>query len=144
MLVVTQLMSWAAAPLHLCISRSGSVCVELGDENCTCCDDTKYEQPVSRSPACCANCDAEESDEQPVLAWINPCDCTHIPLMIEQDDSIRASVVSYMSSWDAPIPWLHAHLDVVPRTITALVLQWDRRNDPSRHPVALATIVLRC
>ena len=143
-LAVTQLMSWAVAPLHLCISKNGSVCVEIGDESCICCSDGDHEKHGTELSACCEHCDADKSDVLPVVAWTNPCDCTHIPLMIEQDDSIRASVVSHLISWDVPLSWLYVSHEVVPQTVSALDRHWDRRNDPSRHPVALTTTVLRC
>jgi hypothetical protein len=144
MLVVTQLMSWASTPLYLCISKSGSVCVEIGDDNCTCCVDSNHEEHKLESSACCAHCDAEESEDPPVVTLRSACDCTHIPLTIEQDDSIRVSVPSYITVWDVQPAWLHAPQQFFTRGISALVLHWDRRNDPSRHPVDLATTVLRC
>jgi hypothetical protein len=38
-LVMTQLYSWSAAPLFLCVSGNGSVCVDAGPEACDCCDE---------------------------------------------------------------------------------------------------------
>jgi hypothetical protein len=145
MLAVTQLMSWAAAPLNLCISTSGSVSVELGDGNCTRCIETCHEQVQSEPSTCCGHCCSHESNDQPVLALIEtPCDCTHIPLMIEQDDSIRASTAPNTTSWNAPVLWLHVPYQFLPRTISALVLHWDCRDNRARHPISLMTTQLRC
>ncbi len=144
MLVVTQFMSWTAAPLHLCISKSGSVCVEFGDEHCTCCCDTDRETPACPSPACCDNCEADKSDDQPVAALTHECDCTHLPLMMEQDDSIRTESARGQAVGEALISWLPAPQAMIPSSIGSLILHWDRRTDPSRHPIAQMTTVLRC
>ena len=144
MLVVTQLMSWASAPLHLCISKSGSVCIEISGETCTCCTDGDHEKHDTEPSTCCGHCDADESDDHAVVVLTTPCDCTYIPLTIEQSDSVRPSIASCTITWDASVSWLHAPHEIIPSTISVLILHWDRRDNPSRHPVALATTVLRC
>ena len=144
MLVITQLMSWAAAPLRLCVSANGSICVELGDEDCTCCSRKLEKKSQQESHKCCAECEAEESEDNPFNVVKKECDCTHIPLMVEQDDSVRAQLNDGVKYWDTAVTWLSWQQHFVPRTISVVVLHWDRRIDRSRHPLALTTTVLRC
>lgn len=144
MLVATQLISWAVPPIYLCISKSGTVCVEIGLENCPCCADADLENHDSEAAACCGHCDGDKPEQHPAVALTPPCDCTHIPLTIEQADSVRPSITSYSNSSDTSVSWLDVPQEFVPKTILALILHWDRRDNPSRHPVALATTVLRC
>lgn len=144
LLVVTQLMSWASTPLYLCISENGCVCFDVGSDSCTCCTLTVQDESDVEQSACCGHCDADEVDELQAIALTTPCDCTHIPLTIEQSESVQPANASTTIIWDAQVFWCSAQQQIIPRTMPVVLLHWDRRDNPARHPVALATTVLRC
>ena len=146
MLVMQQFISSTAEPVHLCISKSGSVCVELDAKKCTCCAVADSATEVSEVSACCGHCETQESSEPLSVGIPNVCDCTHIPLMITQGESIRA-LVSTDFTFGHILPMFclyHERFEVVPLLHSSQVLNWDRRIDPSCHPISLTTTILRC
>ena len=143
MLAVTQLMSWAATPLHLCIDKNGSVHLEVSSSNCNSCADDNHGKDDSEHATCCSHCEAEESGHA-VVALEEPCGCTHIPLMLEQHDPLRVSAASTIGEWSAPVAWLLLPQEYLPRSIRKSVFDWNRQVDLSSESIALITTVLRC
>jgi len=101
MLMTTQLLAGSGGPVYLCISNDGSYCcIDTGPASCTCC----HGQEAIQHDACCGEpgCEAvsesccEPHDEDPSqsdghgLAAVDPCGCTHIPVMVSSDQPITA------------------------------------------------------
>ena len=142
MLAVTQILSWSAMPVSLCISENGSVCVDLGQENCVCCRDTNHEH--GNQPACCGRCDASEPDDLPAVAQKDGCDCLHLPLMSQQDEALRSSLVADLISDLALVGWVNVTNEFIPRTDLTPTFHWRRSLDFSPHLAVIATTVIRC
>lgn len=89
LLVTTQLVSWSAAPLYLCVARCGSVCIDRGSENCGC-NEKSHRQAQIGHPLCDQCREHEEhGDNEPEIAGhvhsvFNDCDCTHIQILHRQ------------------------------------------------------------
>jgi hypothetical protein len=91
LLAVVQLTAWGRAPLYLCVSSNGTVCVDLGPDFCDCC------QHEDANHACASACihhdhaainSACVGHECPAVddsLVAEPCDCTHIGLSSGQD-----------------------------------------------------------
>jgi hypothetical protein len=52
-LAATQVASWSALPLYLCIDKDGSVCIDLGSESCACCGASESEPHLLPRCDCC-------------------------------------------------------------------------------------------
>lgn len=95
-LMTTQFLTGISGSVYLCISNDGSYCcIDAGPASCECCH-----EPVEPShDACCAepgcevasefSCEAHDEDSpQPdrhSFAAVDPCGCTHVPVMVSSD-----------------------------------------------------------
>ena len=162
MLVATQLVSWNASPLYLCVGSEGSVCIDLGSENCNCCPET-----AERASACVVAHTQHPADTQRVSTRLihehdedqlapghhdshvssAACECKHIQLLYQQGPVVfRGRTASDLS-------WL-AHHFVAPACCLADgagVAAFAAHSPPidplARAPfglVARATVVLQC
>ena len=154
LLALVQVTAWGRAPLYLCVSNDGTVCVDLGPDFCDCCH---HESTADDHHGCSAGCDHHEhsaSDvcrlhqEGPVaddsLATA-PCDCTHIGLAARQEAAIvRAHVErDHHQSSLASLP-LCRSAEQLPMVITFAERAIDRPLMASSSLALLATVVLRC
>ena len=154
LLALVQVTAFSRAPLYLCVSSDGTVCVDLGPDFCDCCH---HESTADDHHGCSAGCDHHEhsaSDvcrlhqEGPVaddsLATA-PCDCTHIGLAARQEAAIvRADVDrDQHQSWLASAP-LCLTAERVPGSNAFAERTVDRSLAPTCSLALLATVVLRC
>jgi hypothetical protein len=94
LLAATQLASWGASPLYLCVARGGSVCIDRGCESCHCCHDLD-----DCASLCLAACDRSPADahaedevhpadhDSPAVS--DACGCTHY-LIVQQQGPVVA------------------------------------------------------
>ncbi len=95
-LAVTQVASWNALPLYLCVGKDGSMCVDLGWASCTCgkgacCSETKEHDPHPHA-ACGRSAGCDHGEEAAALRACgvsavrdaDACGCTHYPIMQQQ------------------------------------------------------------
>ncbi len=85
-LVATQVLSWNAAPLYLCLESDGTACLDFGPDTCGCCHEDAS-MPNSAQDAChehagCSHADharpsGSATDSQ---AAASPCGCTHVQI----------------------------------------------------------------
>jgi hypothetical protein len=154
LLALVQVTAWGRAPLYLCVSGDGTVCVDLGPDLCDCCH---HESPADSEHACSAGCDHHEHAAGDVCGQqqeaqvaddslaTDPCDCTHIGLAARQDPAIvRANVDhDHDPSSFASLP-LAVSAERLPLTIAFAERAIDRPLTPSYSLALLATVVLRC
>ncbi len=144
MLAVTQFLSWTAMPLYLCVASDGSVCVDLGQASCTCCQGC--EQKHDDHDACGSTCQSERHPPTSVAVvdQAGTCDCTHIPLLAQQSDLVRTLVIV---AWDvgwSSMDWTNVTSEFVLAANRTPLLHGDHEFDPSPHLAVIATTVLRC
>ncbi|MEX2112812.1 MAG: hypothetical protein WD845_06470 [Pirellulales bacterium] len=74
-LAATQLLSWSAAPLYLCVCDSDSLCIDAGPDDCNCCHE---DEAIAQHDAI-----VEEHDHD-ASAWglTAACDCRHVELSL--------------------------------------------------------------
>lgn len=155
-LVATQVLSWQASPLYLCLSADGSMCVDFGPSGCHCrdasghagcshehhaCTASDREHAVCEH-GCCEHGQLAESDQA------NPCGCDHIQISEPQ----AATRVRVVVAPDAP------HLVMPPTALPsqpvssfsfaadgtcALALSSGRASPNPTH-VLLASVVIQC
>lgn len=83
LLAMTQLLSWSASPLYLCINGKGSVCVDFGPEDCGCCAAAvAMDDGHAMHDACCDHDHGNSAQRVGADAYAqsDPCDCTHIQI----------------------------------------------------------------
>ena len=104
-LVALQCFSWSAAPLYLCVSRDGTVCIDLGPETCRDCrHSTSQVESPSHDEACCAvSHDRDGAEDQPseIMACGDcECDCMHFQLFGNQSPTIVGAAAQRDNSPD--------------------------------------------
>jgi hypothetical protein len=86
-LVATQVLSWNAAPLYLCLESDGSACFDFGPDTCGCCHEHASTPETDTQAACHAHtgCNhaeqartAESAADSPASS--SPCGCTHVQI----------------------------------------------------------------
>ena len=153
LLALVQVTAWGRAPLYLCVSNDGTVCVDLGPDFCDCCH---HELAAEGDHGCSAGCDhhdqaggdvcghqqeAQVADSSLATA---PCDCTHIGLAARPDAAIvRANVDhDHDQASLASVP-LAFSAERLPVAITFAERTILRPLAPSSSLALLATVVLR-
>ncbi len=97
-LVLTQFLSWNAAPVYLCICDNDAVCLDGGPDDCNCCHEDADEHH------------AVAGDHRPAdratLALTSECDCRHVGLSLAGPVTVvRAADHTDVSTWLAlPCP----------------------------------------
>ncbi|MBS0207766.1 MAG: hypothetical protein JSS27_02320 [Planctomycetes bacterium] len=97
MLMTTQLLTGSGASVYLCVGSNGSYCFDSGPDSCSCC----HEEHETTGDGCKhehddAACNHHD-ESQPVqpgtdrLTALDPCGCTHIPVMLPSDQPTNAS-----------------------------------------------------
>jgi len=88
-LMATQLLSWSARPVYLCVESDGSFRIDAGPENCDCCraegarHDHFSDGPFSDNTD---DCHDEANADHP------PCDCMHIQISEQQSPVVLSRV----------------------------------------------------
>jgi len=149
-LIVTQLLSWSASPLYLCLGSDGSVCVDHGPDGCECCKHSHSDDECVGSRACKDhdhNNPGERGGHQEDLAAGDPCDCTHIQILQTQSPTLIPSSnspdVEHLIVILATIPCdLCAHVGVPPISETAKMLHM--LDAPPLSLILLASVNMRC
>jgi hypothetical protein len=150
-LLTTQLLSWGASPLYLCLCEDGGVCIDRGPRDCGCCS-----CPADDPHQCLADsedCHEHDSDlhRSPSSSAVTPdghasdC-CTHI--QISQSQSPVVTVAS--ASADAIQQFVPLFADVIcilsagGTEITSTALDGPPPDSLWGPLRALATVVIRC
>jgi hypothetical protein len=149
-LMATQLFSWSASPLYLCLCGNGSICIDFGPDNCDCCKHSQVDDDCTVHHACKVHEHGDSSEraghDQNSVAG-NPCDCTHIQISQRQ----ISTVVSSSSSPDAErlIAFvdsitcdLSAHVGVPPTDEAGAF--WLTQHTPPLLLSQSAPVVMRC
>jgi hypothetical protein len=153
LLVLVQLTAWGRAPLYLCVSSDGTVCVDLGPDFCDCCG---HEPGADGDHACSAGCEHHDHSASDVCGAHQegqagndslataPCDCTHIGLAARQEAAIVRADVDHdqHQSWLASAP-LCLTAERVPGSNAFAERTIDRSLAPTCSLALLATVVLR-
>ncbi len=86
-LVATQVLSWNAAPLYLCLESDGTACLDFGPDTCGCCHEVASTPDATDSHACHAHAGCNHAEHpQPAgsatdsQASPSPCGCTHVQI----------------------------------------------------------------
>ena len=151
-LILTQLLSWSASPLYLCLDDDGSVCVDFGPDGCQCC-----QQPAADGHACVAehgtckdhdhnNSERQRVDSENALA-AGPCDCTHIQILQTQTVTVVSSSVSrdvqrLAVCLATPSFNLVAHVAIPPIDEAAMLLRL--MHSPAPSLTVSASAVMQC
>ena len=69
-LLSSQLLSWNASPLFVCLGPDGSICLDFGPASCGCC------RPQTADADCCASEHAQHDDH----GQDDSCPCTHVQI----------------------------------------------------------------
>ncbi|MEX0675446.1 MAG: hypothetical protein WD063_00125 [Pirellulales bacterium] len=99
-LVATQLVSWNASPLYLCLGADGSICVDFGPAGCGCCRNRPAEK------GCCGSQHEADVCGQLPLAVDNfdPCGCDHIQISEPQSAMlVRTTAAPDAQGWGIPL-----------------------------------------
>jgi hypothetical protein len=98
LLVATQVASWNAGRLYLCLGRDGSVAIDFGPGFCDSCQPAEAECSCACEHAACprhepAACDAAEHAAacQHAGGPLDPCDCLHIQISEPQTAVVKLS-----------------------------------------------------
>lgn len=87
-LAATQVTSWGAAPLYLCVGAEGSVTVDLGSDHCTSCRVAESQSTVCASESACCPVHEHDADRPRAphdrLTAFRTCDCTHFQIVSQQ------------------------------------------------------------
>ena len=93
-LVATQVLSWNAAPLYLCLESDGSVCFDFGPDMCGCCHEDASTQESGSPAAChehaCGHAEHARPADQAAdsQSSSSPCGCTHVQISDPQTASL--------------------------------------------------------
>jgi hypothetical protein len=152
-LVVTQFLSWGAAPRFLCVSDDGSVCIDAGPQACGCCHDEHAEHAV-------AGCDQRHHDDHALvcdatphwtdathaLALSDPCECRHIELSAVCAPAIvRGSERSHSDQSGALPAAAHAATPLLPVDASLVVAEVAAPPGSTLYLSSiLGSVVLRC
>jgi hypothetical protein len=86
-LLATQVLSWNAVPVYLCLGADGSICVDFGPASCGCC---RLDLPAT------GGCESEHGRHddharlKPLgLADVDPCGCTHVEISQHQQATLN-------------------------------------------------------
>ena len=153
LLALVQVTAWGRAPLYLCVSSDGTVCVDLGPDFCDCCH---HETSAEGDHACSAGCSHHEhaADDACRLHQNGqvpgdslataPCDCTHLGLAARLDAAIvRANVDNDHDQTSLTSLPLALSAERLPESITFAERAILRPLAPSTSLALLATVVLR-
>jgi hypothetical protein len=161
MLAALQVLSGTGAARFLCISRSGSVCIDSGPESCQCCghdESCRDEEPDNDEHGCCHNdavtksCDAQKADRpaasESAIVADETCGCTHISISAGQYTVVKAaSTAMELDQFGALLAW--ASSIGLSQDAAFIPTNLSRFGDPpyaarSQALSILATIVIRC
>ena len=148
-LVMTQLLSWSASPLYLCFDDDGSVCIDLGPDECGCCKHSPADDECVSVDGSCE--DHDHSDSAKLATALegsfgaSPCDCTHIqisqsPMLVRSSTSPDAQrLVVFFATITCD---LYSYVAVPP--IDEAPTLFQTLNAPSLSLIAMASIIMRC
>lgn len=151
-LILTQLLSWSASPLYLCLGDDGSICVDFGPEDCTCCKQPTVagSERVAEHGTCKDH--VHHNSEKQGLNSENsvagaPCDCTHIQILQTQTATVVFSSVSpdfqrLAVILATPSCNLVSHVGIPPIEEAAILLRL--LHSPSSSLPVSASAVMRC
>ena len=144
-LVATQVVSWNASPLYLCMSADGSICLDFGPESCDCCRHDAAQSECSSGHDPCH--DHGQSDDS-AADESDPCGCGHIQISQPQ----AATLVRIVAAPDCShrsIPPAALHSDWAPGCCLSAARASAHgplrgRDSPSATLILLASVVIQC
>jgi hypothetical protein len=99
-LVATQVLSWNAAPLFLCLESDGTACFDFGPDTCGCCHDVASTPGATESLACHEHAGCNHAEHaQPAgsttdsQASGSPCGCTHVQISDPQTAALGRATI---------------------------------------------------
>jgi hypothetical protein len=151
-LAATHLVTCGAAPLYLCISDDGSMCIDSGPAGCECCSETNAE--AHDHDACDSACigrehaavaPASHPAAEYALVPAAPCGCEHLAISGSSAPAIVRASSAEVGEFSAPAV-THAFLATVP-PLPVLAPSADIFEQPSSTlflSTVLRSVVLRC
>lgn len=135
-LLATQVLSWNAAPLYVCLGPDGSFCVDFGPASCGCC------RLDAANSDCCAAAHADEHEH----GDIDPCGCNHIQVSEPQSATlVRTTLVVDSQRFAGPQAAAINSADAGRVFATSWPTLSFRSIDlPSAALAELSSVVLRC
>ncbi len=160
MLMTTKLLAGSGGSLYLCVSDDGShCCIDTGPASCACCHD--HEQ-ISHDTCCsdhpceddsaATSCEQNEDEAAPLgqrdLLADEPCECTHIPVMIStnQPTTVARSLMMAEAEWlSLQISVLSVSCGSVEDPASSQYRCWSGPPTvPDFTLTVISTVVLRC
>jgi hypothetical protein len=151
-LVVTQLLSWSATPMYLCLCGSGSLCIDAGPDDCDCCEVNEVATAIHSPGQLHHDHDALACGDSHTAAgesatWLAaPCDCRHVELAGPGTLALARSGDRADAQHLAAVPAdAHATVCIAPvlAALTAGRL-FDQRPPALALAGILRSVVLRC
>jgi hypothetical protein len=146
-LVATQVLSWNASPLFLCMSADGSICVDFGPDGCACCQHDAVEAPCTSHHDACHEHDHGQLDDS-AADESDPCGCDHIQISEPQAATLARAVAAPDSPHQVIPPAALLSLRTSGCCLSAIGglahVPLSGHDVPSAALVLLASVVIQC